>query len=223
MLLLVRASLLALCAILLPAVGSGQAAAGGPPDWQKAQDRLQQEAVELFRVILQERETGLQRKPEPCEFRTEWDNYPITWIVARDYFGLKVPAELVPWMIAGSPMEIMDPSGKMPEAFCAEADDELRLSFVVESFRRGELKDEKRSIGGTHRFEIFRIEYTFPVFDRKYRRAIVMRTSINRSWYRKRDGVVRRGLDMLVGASIYEKRKGRWRFLRHENVAHGHG
>ncbi len=220
---IVRTTLLTLSVIFFLPVGRGQASAGELPDWQKAQNRLRQEAIALFQVIHQRRDAALEHRPTPCEFRTEWDDYPVPDTIARDYLGLRIPADLVPSMIVGSPTEIMDPSRKFPEAFCAKADDELRLSFIVESLKRGELKDEGNPDLKSRWYEILRIEYTFPVFDRTYRRAIVMTTSTSRFWYRKPDGVFRGGLDMLVGASIYEKRKGRWRFLRYENVAHGHG
>jgi hypothetical protein len=210
--------------VVLLALGDPARGVAGERDrWEKAHDRLRQESIALFQVILREREADLQRKPAPCEFRTEWNDYPVPASVARDHLGLRIPADLVPSESVGGPMEIMDPSATVPEAFCAKADDELRLSFIVESLKRGELKDVKDPNLRSRWFEIFRLEYTFPVFDRHYRRAIVIHTGMKRFWYRKPDGVFRGGLDFLTGASIYEKRKGEWRFLKHENIAHGHG
>ncbi len=183
--------------------------------WEKARERQKQEAINLFRVVLQDDE----EKPAPCEFRAKWLEYPIP----AQYFGSKIPADLVPSNIPADPSEIMDPSGTMREAFCNEADDELRLSFLIESLRRKELWDEKNSRNRLNWFKIFRREYTFPIFDRNYRRAIIVSSGLERFWYWKPDGPFRHGLHLMGGASIYEKRKGRWRFIKHHNLFHGQG
>jgi hypothetical protein len=183
--------------------------------WEKAQERLKQEAIELFRVVLQDS----KEKPAPCEFRAKWLEYPIP----AHYFGSQLSADLVPSSIPADPAEILDPSGSMREAFCNEVDDELRLSFLIESLRRKELRDQRNPKNLLNWFRISRREYTFPIFDKNYRRAVIVSSNMGRSWYWKSDGQFRTGIENDVGASIYEKRNGRWRFIKYHLFAAGHG
>ncbi len=206
---------LALCICLCSLAGATATQASELDAWEKARERVKREAIELFRIILQDD----KEKPAPCEFRAKWLEYSIP----AHYFGSHIPAGLVPSNVPTDPEEIMDPSGTMREAFCNEADDELRLSFLVESLRRKELKDEKKPTGLVNSFRIFRREYTFPIFDKNYRRAVIVSSGLERFWYWKPDGQFRFGIEMMGGASIYEKRKGRWHFIKHDNFFHGHG
>jgi hypothetical protein len=182
--------------------------------WKRTQGRLKQEALELFRVVLADD----REKPATCEFRTKWLEYP----VPAHYFGSKILADLVP-IASADPAEIMDPSGTMPSAFCSEANDELRLSFIVESLKRKELRDEKDPTKRLNWFEISRREYTFPIFDKTYRRAVIVGSNVRRFWYWHPNGKFRLGIESALGASIFEKRNGRWRFIKFELFSTGHG
>ncbi len=206
---------LVLCISVYSAAGATAAWATELDVWQKAQERLQREAIELFRVILQDD----KEKPAPCEFRAKWLEYPIP----AQYFESKLSADLVPSNIPADPVEILDPSGTMEKAFCNEADDELRLSFLVENLKRKELRDENDPKSLLNGFAIDRREYTFPIFDKNYRRAVIVSSNLKRSWYWWPNGKFRPGIESDVGASFYEKRNGRWRFIRYKLFAAAHG
>jgi hypothetical protein len=206
--------ILALCLCLCSLAGIRPTQASEYDAWEKARERLNREAIELFRVVLQDS----KEKPGPCEFRAKWLEYP----VPAQYFDSRVRADFVP-LATADPAEVMDPSSTMHEAFCNEADDELRLSFLVESLRRRELRDEKDPTRRLNWFEISRRDYTFPIFDKNYRRAVVVGSYVRRFWYWHPNGQFRPGIESNVGALIYEKRNGRWRFIKYENFASGHG
>jgi hypothetical protein len=69
---------------------------------------------------------------------------------------------------------------------------------------------------------INRGSFSFPVFDRKFQTALVIRHASSHRWL-VRDGKVRRLFDQTGGVEVYRKKKGRWRFIKHENAYHTHG
>jgi hypothetical protein len=182
--------------------------------WKRTQGRLKQEAIELFRVVLADD----KEKPATCEFRAKWLEYPLP----SRYFGSQILADLVP-IASADPAEIMDPAGTIQGAFCTEADDELRLSFIVESLKRKELRDDRDPTKRLNWFEISRREYTFPIFDKSYKRAIIVGGNVRRFWYWHPNGKFRPGVEIDRGALIFEKRDGRWRFIKFELFSRGHG
>ena len=182
--------------------------------WERTRGRLKQEAIELFRVVLSED----KEEPATCEFRVKWLEHPIP----AHYFGSNNLADLVP-IAPADPAEIMDPAGTIRSAFCSEADDELRLDFIVESLKRKELRDGKDPTKRLNWFEISRREYTFPIFDKIYRRAVIVGSNVRRFWYWHPNGKFRPGIESALGASIFEKRNGRWHFIKFELFSTGHG
>jgi hypothetical protein len=207
------ALVLSLC--VYGAAGVAAACATEMDIWQKTRERLKREAIELFRVILQDQ----KEQPAPCEFRAKWLKYPIP----AQYFGSHFHADFVPSNIPAHPAEVLDPSGAMGNAFCNEAEDELRLSFLVESLQRKELRDDKDPKSLLNGFAVTRREYTFPIFDKNYRRAVIVSSNLKRSWYWWPNGKFRPGIESGVGASFYEKRDGRWRFIKYRLFAAAHG
>lgn len=206
---------LALCLSLCSLAGAPSTQAADPGASEKAREQVKREAIELFRVILPDREAELA----PCVFRTTWLEYAIP----AYYFGSQLPADLVPSDVPAEPQEIMDPSGTMRDAFCHKADDELRLSFLVESLKRRELRNGNDPMRRVNWLEAPRHEYTFPIFDKNYRRAVIVSSNERRVWYWHPNGLFRSGIENDVGVSIYEKRNGRWRFIRYDLLAAGHG
>lgn len=204
-----------LCVFLCYLAGNTVAEASELGAWEKARQRLKREAIELFQVVLRDDKI----KPEPCEFRAKWLEHPIP----AQYFGSHLSAELVPASPPADPAEILDPSGTMREAFCDEANDNLRLSILVENLRRKELKDEKNPKVLLNSFRIDRREYTFPIFDKNYRHAVIVGSHLGRSWYWKPDGKFRGSIETAIGASVYKKRNGRWRFIKFDLFGAGHG
>jgi hypothetical protein len=195
------------------------ASAGELDAWEKQRQRLKREAISLFQAVLQEELDG---KPDQCQFRTKWNDYAVPSSIAHEYFGVKVPADLTPSSEAGEPEDILDPTGTIRDAFCDELNDDLRLAYVIESFRRGEPTAEVSPRSHSSWIEIFRREHTFPIFDKDYRRAVIISTGTRRFWY-KRDGRFRGGLEGGAFASIYQKRHGRWQLLKHEFLSSWHG
>lgn len=185
---------------------------------ENLQKRLKHEAVALFQVIL-----GKNGQRGRCSLASQWLNYPVPREVARKHLGLTLHADLVAPHHATTPAEVLDPSGVMRDAFCDEKQAEQWTTARVEDFRSGTLQIEKSPPYSEPQLVIARKEYSFPVFDRRYRRAIVVVSSHSRNWSKNPEGGLRRpGLEMQGVAGIYAKRNGAWRLVTNEPLFSGH-
>lgn len=220
----VRSSgLLLLSLIALVKAGLHPAIAGDLQPWEKRQKRLEAESIALFQTILEEQEKENKEEPAACEIRAEWLDYAVPQNIAEKYFGLTIPADLSPSFTPGQPPEILDPKGTMREAFCTEKEDKEKLQPTLDKLKKGELKDEKQPSKTLRGFQNYRLEYSAPIFDRRYHRAAVIVSGRTSLWWLKSDGKVYNNFDEGIWASIYVKRKGRWHLLKNESIAAASG
>ncbi len=111
----------------------------------------------------------------------------------------------------------------MREAFCTEKEAKEKLQPSLDKLKKGELKDEKLPGIISRGFRTYRLEYSAPIFDRQYNRAVVIASGRTSLWWLKPDGKVYNDFDEGIWASIYIKRKGRWHLLKNESVAGASG
>lgn len=216
-------SFLLLCLLAFGKVGLHQVAAGELQAWEKRQKRLESESIALFRAILEKREKDNEDKPATCELGAEWLDYAVPRGIAETYFGLTVPANLSPSSRPSQPAAILDPKGAMREAFCSEKEAKEKLQPTLDKLKKGELKDEKQSSRTLPGFRTYRLEYSAPIFGRRYSRAVVIGSGRTSLWWLKADGKVYNDFDEGIWASIYVKRRGRWHLLRNESIAAASG
>jgi hypothetical protein len=181
--------------------------------------QAKQEAIALFRNVV-ERKTA---EPGRCYLADSWLNYPIPEKVARQHLGLTIHADLVPIDHQTQPPEMMDPDGTMRWAFCDEAEAKRQRDALLESFKRGTLKIEKGPFDLQPRLAVPRSEYSFPVFDASYGRAVIVSTLTSYDWAKVSDDVVR-SLGLTAGgfAEVYDKRDGVWRRVASEFLFSAH-
>jgi hypothetical protein len=218
----IRAFISAL-SLALGSAGLHPVAAGEPTSWEKHQSRFRDESVALFQVILDEQKKEQEKEFSSCEIRAEWFDYSVPQSIASTYFGLTIPADLSPSYTPGEPREILDPKGVMQDAFCLAKEDDEKQHLLLESLKQENLRSDKEPEKRPRSPRNRRFEYTVPIFDRHYRRAVVIGSARNSWWWVQPDGPLRSGFDLDIWASIYVKRKGRWKLLKHESVASGHG
>jgi hypothetical protein len=209
--------------LALGGAGLHRAAADELKLWEKRQKYFEAESIALFQVILEEREKDGKKRPSPCEIRAEWLDYSVPQGIAEKYFGLKIYADLSPSYTPGEPPEILDPKGIKREVFCTKKQDDEKWNALLEDLKKGEVKDEKEPGRSLRSLENHRLEYSIPIFDRHYRRAVVIGSTENSRWWVQPDGRLRSSFDSGIWASIYVKRKGRWQLLKDEPLAAGHG
>jgi hypothetical protein len=220
-----KASLSTLLLLSLFAFGKAglhQATAGELQAWEKRHKRLQAESIALFQAILEKRPKDNEGEPAPCELSSDWLDYAVPQGIVEKYFGLTIPADLSPSSTPGQPREILDPKGTVPEAFCTEKEDKEKLQPILDQFKKGELRDEQtgktfKAVGN------YRLEYSAPIFDRRYTRAVVVVRGRSSAWRVQPDGKIYHGSGEEIWASICVKRKGRWYFLRNESIARSKG
>lgn len=185
----------------------------------RTEERIKREAIALFQVILQEN----AQNPTRCQFQAKWMEYPIPHFVARQHLGLTIHADLTPSLYTAAPKDTLDPQGTMRDAFCSPEEEEKWHASLVDNLKAKEISAKNTTSVFRPRTEAFRQEFTFPVFDKEFRRAVIITGGTERSWTKEPDGEILKGLHLMGGASIYEKRKGHWRILKHINLFHGSG
>jgi hypothetical protein len=183
-----------------------------PATAEETLERLKREATKLFQSVVKHEAV----KRDRCSLDSEWLDhvYSVPYEVAKQHFGLTIHADLVATDHATKPAEVIDPAGTMTEAFCNDEDATKRTNALREEFKRGSLT-ENGHLGS--RLWITRIGYSFPVFDRDYKRAIIVVSASGRGAYKTPDGGVRGyPAEGQLSVEVYIKRKGVWRFLARE-------
>jgi hypothetical protein len=197
----------------------GLLAAAEPRDVVAAEPsaRLTLEAIALFRSVVKHKLGELGS----CALADRWNHYPVPEKLARRHLGMKLHAELVSPSTATTPAEVIDPQGAIRQAFCSNAEAARQMEAQVEDFRRGALNIEKGPFDVHPRLRVVIRDYSFPVFDRGYRRAVIVITYTSRDWVKVSDGEVRSlGLSGAGEAVVYAKHGGLWQSVAREHLFH---
>lgn len=182
---------------------------------EEAEERVVKEAIALFRAygVMHPDKT---RDPLPrCFYAASWRWTSIPEGLSRKYFGIKALAGLTAEHPSGfhEVKKIFDPEGKQPEAFCAEDQDKEEFHELFEAFKKKvKLRDERKIEASPLSENYRRSEYSFPVFDTRFRKAAFVKVVEERQFIRWPDGkVTPLPLEFMVVAVILEKRNGVWR------------
>jgi hypothetical protein len=183
------------------------AASPSPAQTRAERDRLALEARSLFQA-LERNPTDVGR----CIFEREWDGRPVLAETAQRHLKLAVRADLVVSDPPASIVQIIDPDGTRPEAFCRARD--------RESLQRDALAAYRARGGGALRFVT--IGYSFPVFNADYTRAALVVYRRADSHFPKPDGTLAQAIEAQGGAEIYEKRAGTWQRIAYDSYFTAH-
>ncbi len=196
--------------------------AAASPYVTAAQDLLERqrwEATNLFARILERTAS----KPSRCDLAATWLDYPVPEGVARRHLGLTIRADLVPSHHATRPVEVIDPSGRMQHAFCDDKESKMRQDELVQDFTRGVPGTATARLDSAYRLTVSRTEYSFPIFSRNYRRAIIVVARTSYFWVKPPAGEVKAtGLEAAGEAEIYGKQDGAWQLLARESLFSAH-
>jgi len=184
--------------------------------WKKQEKRLNREAKALFKFILED----LDRDRKQCELPDSWRSESVPYAIAKQYLHHTIRADLRALEVEATTAEILDPAGKYPQSFCSE-----EQFFKEQKVRDDERKSAEIGAGvkDPDRYEMYRLDYTFPIFDRTYRTAIVMVDSSHHDWYKAKDGKVYQRFGGQGGAQVYRKKNGHWRLLKYIPFYSTHG
>lgn len=185
---------------------------------EEAENRLVKEAIALFRAfgVMHPKKT---RDPLPrCFYAARWDSGSVPEWYSRKYFGIKALAGLTAEAPEIEVRKFFDPEGQQSGAFCTKEEYQEHLDAV-----RDMLKDENKltdkswiletsRVGEYRTRDVLHKEFTFPVFDTKFRRAAFL-VNISESYFRRsKDGGIGRGApEFLYAVVVFEKRNGVWR------------
>jgi hypothetical protein len=171
----------------------------------RAEDWLMNETRALLRVVRQD-DNG---KPGRCEFEDHWDETtPIPGEIAEKHFGVRLRAGLVaepPSAEWATLATILDPSGENRKAFCSKSE---RGAYEAALKERADSAAFRRST------------YSFPIFDRKFRRAAIVVGHYLSGFRKSSDGSVKSiPGEFVIRAEIYAKVKGVWRKIDSLEIA----
>ncbi|HEY8214686.1 MAG TPA: hypothetical protein VIG36_11220 [Methylocystis sp.] len=182
---------------------------------EEAEERVVKEAIALFRAYGVMHPKGIPNSLPRCFYAASWRWDSIPEGLSRKYFGIKARAGLTAEHPSGfhEVKKIFDLEGKQPEAFCTEEEDQEKLKARREAFENKTKLLDKREIEDDPYSPYFaRIEYTFPVFDSRFRKAAFIKVVEERQFRRSPDGkATPLPLEFMVVAVILEKRNGVWR------------
>jgi hypothetical protein len=198
---------LALCImafVSLASLGTGAEEADDKV-WEKLRMREEQEAKDLFKVVLAE----VGRKPQHCELFKKWSLYAsIPYNAAHRYLGHNVYGELNAPERSVKPNAILDPEGRFPESFCDYGE------FEREQVIRDKELTERRDAIRSDRYVMSQGSYAFPIFDKNFRTAIIVGFSSRKSWSVAGKDEVQRESESYEFQRVYRKQNGHWRLLK---------
>lgn len=197
----------ALCVTAFVSLASSgsRAEAEGDKVREKLSKREEQEAKALFKLVLEE----MGRKPQRCELLKQWSSdTPVPYNAAHRYLGHNVHGELTAPERSIKPDAILDPEGEFPDSFCNYAE------FAQEQIIRDNELTQRRDAIRSDRYVMPRLSYTFPIFDKNFRTAIIVGLSSWESWSVAGKDEVQRKLESYGFQRVYRKQNGRWRLLK---------
>jgi len=177
---------------------------------QEVDARLKKEAQALFRVAMADKQA-----PQACQYDDRWRSsaqFPREY--AQEFFGFRLRSNLAAFVPLDAPnKEFVDPEGKYPSAFCSKEDAVKASKDRLEEFKAGTEKS----------LSIVRDDFSFPIFDAHYTKAVIIRSNSVRNWsVRSVDGV-QGGWGSSVTAHGYVKSNGIWREAKDWYIQGGHG
>jgi hypothetical protein len=189
----------------LVSLASSGAGAEDDKVWEKLIMREEQEAKDLFKLVLEE----MGRRPQRCEVLKQWPHdTSIPYNAAHRYLGHNIYGELKAPERSVEPNAIVDPEGRFPESFCDY--DEFEQEQIIRDKELTERRDAIRS----DRYVMPQLSYAFPTFDKTFRTAIVMGFSSRGSWSVAGKDEVQRESESYGFQRVYRKQNGRWRLLK---------
>jgi hypothetical protein len=183
-----------------------------PPGVSRAEDlnsRAIREAKALFDVAIGDKSNLFKPPGARCRFDTQWPKATggelpptnIPGVLARQYLGLRDHAPLVHPSIAPSLQEILDPEAEHPLAFCS---DDSRRNFTEEHRRNVESGEEED-------YWTFHDTYSFPLFEKGFRKAIIIVTHSSGLFHNRSGGWP--GF-INCAAEVYTKSGREWRLVK---------
>jgi hypothetical protein len=165
---------------------------------ERWRERLTREAIALFRHV--------QRPPQldgRCAIASEWNKYPVDSSTARQYLRSNTHADLVAPHVRVDAESVIGPDGSRSHRFCTNDEWTHFAGQASEAF--------KNNPEYIRTYSVHRVEYSFPIFNQNFTRAVIVIGYSATGGSRSESG------DRMLahmsgngGAAVYEKRGGRW-------------
>jgi hypothetical protein len=210
----VRAIINCLSPVLATCLFLSAAYAPRPVAAEDSRERLKREAIGLFRQAV------LPSEPTPtrCGLRKVWAVYSIPEDIGRRYLGLAIHADFASPYHGTRPDEVIDPDGRMPDAFCTVDEAKQERNRLAPGTM--EAQPGGAACGNAPERSWFYqedTEYSFPVFSADYRRAAIVVAHSEGRWIRTSAVDAKFcGVEGGVAARVYVRRGTGWRLIAHE-------
>lgn len=189
---------------------------------EKLKIRLIAEATTLYAKVFESEKPPAER----CSLNSEWYNEAVPEYVARVHLGMELHADLVAAYHDTKPAEVLDPAAKMGVLFCS--DDELRKhrERATSALQAKLIAENAQPDASTSLVHHTRIDYSFPVFNETFDRAIIVCRWTGSSWTWGSgypvDGDNKRLFQSNSGsihAYVWAKKDGVWQQINSEEMA----
>jgi len=179
-----------------------------PKDRQAA--RLIAETVDLFKAVLHDRENPFA----PCLFPSTWGTYLLTSEI-RPYLGARNTLHSRLTKQAPPPAEILTQAGAPKESICTPEQRKQAEKAAIATLVSRSPETEADS----SRTCLTRLDYNFPIYNARYSKAAIMRTSSAPGWYKNKDGLIyASGFEEFGVLLVYGKRHGKWESLDYQEI-----
>jgi hypothetical protein len=177
------------------------------PDHVAAENALERAATRGAIGLFRQAVLPSEPMPTRCGLRKEWLNYSITKGIGRRYFGLAIHADLLSPYYGTRPERVIDPDGRMPDAFCTEDEAKQEWNKLVPGSMEAQPGGEACNAPGWLHQKY--TQYSFPVFSADYRRAAIVVMGTDVSWIATSTVDAKRcGADSGVAARLRQARRG---------------
>jgi len=170
--------------------------------------RIIRETKALFDMAIGDKSNLFEPPGARCRFDTQWPKASggelptnIPDALARQQLGLREGAPLVHPSVTPSLQEFLDPEAEHPLAFCS---DETRRNYMEEHRRNVESGEEED-------YWTLHDTYSFPLFDKEFRKAIIIVTHSSGVFHNRSGGWPG---SINCAAQVYAKSEGVWRLVK---------
>jgi len=177
--------------------------------------RLVAETVDLFKAILHDRQTF-----SPCLFPSTWG----TQLEASDFgrrLGTRNTLHSRLTKLPPPPEEILTQASAPKESICTPEQRKQAGKAAIATLVSRSPKMEADS----SYIQLDKLEYSFPIYNAHYSKAVIMEVESASGWVKKKDGLIY-AID-FVGASgnllVYGKRRGKWESLDYQEMFRAEG
>lgn len=176
----------------------------------KAMDRAYQETAALIPTVLRDHVP----RQHPCIFGADWYSRSVDVVLAQQYLGSGLYADVSAPHTDIGPAKLIDPAGTMQDHFCTDAEATEMWKQRQADFSNGALPADIDQRYRQPAISMMRIKISMPVFDAAYTTSVVLVSSLRHAAVKEQPGKVKQlGSTGESSSLVYRKLDGVWTLI----------